>query len=274
MRKKNFILVEMIFLAFLGPFMMQVKAYAYDEVITTNKNPEEKLMSRKVYGDVSESSIHKKVVYLTFDDGPSKNNTPEILDILNKNNVKASFFLIGKKAELNKDIVKNLYSSGMCIFPHSYSHEYEKIYKSKEAYIEDFSACNAVISNITGEKSYDFVRLPGGSYNKVSKDMVMNDIRQYLKSNNVKYIDWNVSSADATPYKVSSDTIRDNVISQCKYWDVSVVLMHDSEGKKSTVEALPEIIKYLKEDGYTFKTFKDTDSEEINRMIKYKILNR
>lgn len=214
----------------------------------------------------------KKKVFLTIDDGPSA-NTLKILDILKTNNVSATFFIIGQKAEENPGIIKELYDSGMCIASHSYSHDY-KIYKSTNTYLQDLIKCIKVIVRFTGEYPVPVTRFPGGSYNYLYGKETMLEIKRELRNRGISYVDWNVSSADAASGIVPSEIIRSNIINQCKNWNVSVVLMHDSPGKKTTVEALPEVIKELKSKGYEFKTFKNISSSEREEMINLKIMNR
>jgi peptidoglycan-N-acetylglucosamine deacetylase len=216
---------------------------------------------------------YSKGVFLTFDDGPSK-NTIEILDILQKNNIKASFFVIGMKAEKNPEIVKRMKESGMCILPHTYTHNYKKIYKSPEAYFNDLESCCRVIKELTRNNPFPYVRFPGGSHNSIGKRKSMSSIKRILKERNMKYIDWNVSSEDAKTAVVSMSHIRKNVIEQCSYRNFSVVLMHDAPTKKTTVDALPDIIKYLKENNYTFRTFRDITDAEERELVKRGIINK
>lgn len=220
------------------------------------------------------SALSPKVVFLTFDDGPSYNNTPKVLNILNSNNVKATFFVIGRKVEANKKLIKQMGNSGMCILPHTYSHDYKSIYKNEEEYFKDLNQCISVIKDNTSMNAMNFIRLPGGADNEMGSASVLNSIKQKLQVQGIKYLDWNVSSMDAGNYYVNAKDIKKTVIKQCKYWDIPVILMHDSETKGSTVEALQDIITYLKNEGYTFKTLSDISEEELCRLKKYKILNK
>lgn len=224
--------------------------------------------------DSNNSTLNSKVVFLTFDDGPSHNNTPKVLNILNSNRVKATFFIIGTKAESNKQLIEKMKNSGMCVLPHTYSHDYKKIYKNEEAYFNDLNQCISVIERATSKNVEPFTRLPGGADNEMGSVRVLNSIKQKLQLKGIKYLDWNVSSMDASNYYIAAKDIKKSVIKQCKYWDIPVILMHDSETKGSTVEALQDIITYLKNEGYTFKTLADISEEEICRLKKYKILNK
>jgi peptidoglycan-N-acetylglucosamine deacetylase len=216
---------------------------------------------------------HRKTVFLTFDDGPSRNNTPKILEILKANDVKATFFIVGRSGEENPDIIREMHQSGMSIVAHSHTHDYS-IYRNLNAYMLDLNRCNELIRSITEEEPLPFLRFPGGSGNRIGNSASMRKIRNSVKERNLKYIDWNVSSADAAAETVAMSQIRDNVIKQCNNTNFAVVLMHDAPTKKTTVEALPHIIKYLKEHGYIFRTFKDVTEGEIEEMIKRGIINR
>ncbi|NLZ49259.1 MAG: polysaccharide deacetylase [Clostridiales bacterium] len=209
-------------------------------------------------------------VFLTFDDGPTE-NTVKILEILNKYKVKASFFVIGDLAERNKDIIVKLKDSGMCILPHSYSHDYN-IYKSKGKYFSDLEKCIKVIEEITGRDIPPYTRMPGGSDNTIGKESVLEDIRQTLKKKNMRYVDWNVSSLDAVSVFVPKSTIRESVIRKCENCNFAVVLMHDSSTKQTTVESLEDIIKYLKENNFIFRTFDDITEREEKEMIERRII--
>jgi peptidoglycan-N-acetylglucosamine deacetylase len=217
--------------------------------------------------------LYSKEVFLTFDDGPSKVNTPKIINILQNHGVKATFFIVGSKAEENPDILRQLDQTGMSIVSHSYTHEYS-IYESVKSYFEDLNACNNTIRTILNKDPLPFIRFPGGSNNKLSGVDNMKRIRRAVKGREIKYVDWNVSSADAAAATVATSAIRNNVISQCKNTNFAVVLMHDSNTKVTTVEALSGIIEYLKNEGFVFRTFDDITPAEEKEMINRGIINR
>lgn len=216
---------------------------------------------------------YEKGVFLTFDDGPSK-NTLEILDILSKNDVKASFFVIGERAERNPVIIKKMINSGMCILPHTHTHNYRNIYRSSQSYFKDLESCSEVIKTLTESNPFPYMRFPGGSHNTIVNKKTMGNIKRILKARNMKYIDWNVSSEDAERAVVAMSHIKKSVINQCSYKSFSVVLMHDAPTKKTTVDALPGIIKYLKDNNYTFRTFKDISETEERELIKRGIISK
>ena len=182
-------------------------------------------------------------VYLTFDDGPSA-ETDRILDILKEYNVKATFFVIGKTDENSVKAYQRIVEEGHTLGMHSYSHQYAQVYASQEAFEDDLTSLQDYLFSITGMES-TFYRFPGGSSNKVSK-IPMSDLIQCLKERNITYFDWNVSSGDASGTQLSSQTIINNVMNGSNGLHKNyVVLFHDSAAKKTTVDALPEIIEQI-----------------------------
>lgn len=181
-------------------------------------------------------------VYLTFDDGPS-GNTKAILDILARYHVQATFFVVGKEGEAYRPLYRRIVEEGHTIGMHSYSHKYNEIYASLDAYAEDLTKLQEYIYETTGTWSR-ICRFPGGSSNTVSK-VDMEELIAYLKEQDIDYFDWNVSSLDATSRKLSVEEIAGNVLSDIEEYSTAVVLMHDADDKTTTVEALPIIIEAL-----------------------------
>lgn len=219
-------------------------------------------------------SLYPKEVFLTFDDGPSINNTLNIIDILNRNSVKATFFVIGEKAQTYPKIIKKMSDSGMCIAPHTYNHNYGEIYKNTVAYLKDMEKCNNVIKTLTNKSNFSYVRMPGGSDNLVSSAETLKEIKMSLKKKKIYYVDWNISSEDAIGPNIEAFKIKQNVMSQSMGKSMAVVLMHDSYYKKTTVDSLQEVISYFKKQGYVFRTFNDLTEAEKEKMIKKEVLNR
>lgn len=199
--------------------------------------------------DVIKDEIEKKKnrkVYLTFDDGPSK-NTAEILDILDEYNIKATFFVVGKTDSYSKDIYKRIVDEGHSLGLHSYSHRYDIIYKSLDDFQYDLYKLQDYLYEVTGYKS-NIYRFPGGSGNEVTEE----DIRvliDFLNKNNITYFDWNVLNGDAIDKGLTPQESYENVINGAKIYKNSVVLMHDANDKTSTVKSLPSIIETLLEEG-------------------------
>jgi len=202
-----------------------------------------------------------KVIYLTFDDGPGP-YTRELLGILRKYDVKATFFVIDNHyADLIKEIAQDGHSLGI----HSVSHDYEKIYASETAYVEDLLKMQEIIEAHSGIRT-TLVRFPGGSSNTVScfNDGIMTRLTKLVDEMGFQYFDWNVNSGDAGQTK-SSKKVAENVIEGVKSYDVSIVLQHDI--KKYSVEAVEEIILWALEHGYRFLPL-DSTSPNAHHQVR------
>lgn len=196
------------------------------------------------------SPTEEKPAFLTFDDGPS-NNTDKILDILKEYHVKATFFVVGKEDEKSLALYQRIVKEGHAIGMHSYSHNYEDIYSSLDVFTADVTRIQNVIMDATGVKPMIY-RFPGGSSNKVSK-VDMNILAKYLISQGITYVDWNVTSGDADGNQSDADAIIDDIFKNIDFFNKPVILMHDAENKKGTIEALPQIITRLQENHYTLE---------------------
>lgn len=183
-------------------------------------------------------------VYLTFDDGPSE-NTPEILAILKKHGVKATFFVTGKEGEDAAAWYRQIVEDGHTLGMHSYSHKYSSIYGSVDSFSADFMELYDFLENTTGVRCR-FYRFPGGSSNQVS-NIDMNEFIDFLGEHGMRYYDWNVVCGDATSQMYSADELVQNVMTDVVKYKNSVVLMHDAAEKDSTVEALDKILQQLEE---------------------------
>ena len=184
----------------------------------------------------------KHKVYLTFDDGPSK-YTEDILNILDRYDVKATFFVVGKEDERSREALSMIVDGGHTLGMHSYSHKYTEIYDSEENFAEDFVKIQSLIYETTGIKS-SIYRFPGGSSNTIS-EIPMQEFAEYLDSQQVRFFDWNVSSGDGGSKLLSVDTLVDNCLEGITQRETSIILLHDSAEKRTTVEALPMIIENI-----------------------------
>lgn len=199
-----------------------------------------------------------KVVYMTFDDGPSE-NTDKILKILKKYDAKATFFVTGNNQKYNSSI-KKAADQGNTIALHTYTHDYANVYSSTTAYFEDLQKVSDMVKQITG-KAPKYIRFPGGSSNTISAQYsqgIMSALDNMVHEKGYEYFDWNCSSGDAASNTVPTQDIVRNATS-CDYEQI-MILFHDSSPKTTTVEALPEIIKSYKERGYVFKGICDDTS--------------
>ena len=183
-----------------------------------------------------------KKVYLTFDDGPSI-YTDEILDILAEYQVKATFFVVGKTDSRSKKLYQRIVDEGHSLGMHSYSHRYSEIYNSVEDFAKDFTKLWELLYDTTGYKPSIF-RFPGGSDNKVNKNG-MEDFIRYLNEADIVYFDWNVLNGDATGVTYTKKQLIQNVLDGVAIKDKSIVLLHDAQTKKTTVDSLPGLLDKL-----------------------------
>lgn len=184
--------------------------------------------------------VHK--VYLTFDDGPSE-NTEAILDILAEYDVKATFFVTGKEDEESQAIYRRIVEEGHTLGMHSYSNKYSVIYQSEEAFAADYQKLKDYLYEVTGTECR-YYRFPGGSSNQIS-NVSMNTLIQFLNEQDIVYYDWNVSAGDAASAAYTADEIVENVTEDVVKYKTSVVLLHDSADKSTTVEAMRPLIEAL-----------------------------
>lgn len=207
-------------------------------------------------------------IYLSFDDGPSLECTPQILDILKNHNIKATFFILdyqyGSKKE---EIIMRAFEEGHTIGLHGTSHLYSEIYTSLDTLIKNFETLQEKVYNSLGYNPI-FIRFPGGSSNTVSKNYctgIMTEASAYFQETDFVYFDWNVDSQDAGG-AFSAEEVFQNVTSSIKPDRNNVVLMHDSKNKNYTVEALEKIIVWALEQGYQFKAITKETPQVIHRI--------
>lgn len=213
-------------------------------------------------GIVSDSTI-----YLTFDDGPSSKVTPQILDILKQNNVKATFFIVNY-SDMGKGVIARAIAEGHTIAIHGYSHEYSAIYASENAFINNIDTLRQKLSDDFGYNT-NIIRFPGGSSNAVSKKYcsgIMTRLAPLVESLGYTYFDWNISSGDAAGGTTPAYAITDNVTRGLRRGRGNVVLMHDTNAKGTTAAALQDIINYGYNNGYTFAAL-SSDTPPVHNNI-------
>lgn len=199
-----------------------------------------------------------KWVCLTFDDGPSK-TTPDVLSALNSAGVKATFFVV---ATGNNDkylpLISEAAAAGHQIALHSASHEYSDIYQSADAYWKDIDLLKERLSPYVQANGLRYLRFPGGSTNTVSRRYggrgLMQQLKEEVTAKGYAYVDWNVCAEDAVGGKPSAGTIFRNIVRETGEQTQCIVLMHDSATTRTTAEALPDIIQWYKDNGFTFLT--------------------
>lgn len=216
--------------------------------------------SRTVYvyekqADVKTIDPGDKVVYLTFDDGPGK-YTQQLLDVLDKYNVKVTFFVTNQYPKY-QNLIGEEYKRGHTVAIHSYSHKYSTIYQSEEAFYSDIEKMNDICEELTGVRA-TILRFPGGGSNTVSRKYcsgIMTALTKSVEKMGYQYTDWNVTSGDAGETK-STEQVKNNVIKGMKEHNVSVVLQHDTQG--FSVDAVEGIVVWGLANGYTFLPMEDS----------------
>lgn len=202
-----------------------------------------------VYSASLKTTLPKKVAYLTFDDGPSE-NTFKVLDILEENDIKATFFLVGSAIKKkNEDSLERMVHEGHTIGIHTYSHKCNEIYCSVERFLNDFNTVYQQIYDITGERVHIY-RFPWGSNNSYSKN-IKDALMEEMDRRGFTCYDWNVDTKDSVG-KPSAYSILRNIRKDIKRQDHPIILMHDASVNDLSVQILPDVIKLLKELGYEF----------------------
>lgn len=210
---------------------------------------------------IDESGTSKRC-YLTFDDGPTTNITPQILDTLRKYNVKATFFQVASLIEANPDIARRVYEEGHLIANHSSNHEYDELYASTESFMSEVNECYEVIKGIgDGEEPFKLVRFPGGSF-KSSADSyssVKQQCKISLQDAGFYYCDWNTLNGDAEGKTKNASELLEYLKDYSEGQDNLVVLMHDAAAKQATANYLGSAIEWLISEGYTFHRLDDIE---------------
>ena len=196
----------------------------------------------------TEYSEDEGCIYLTFDDGPSP-YTEDLLEILDRYGIKATFFLSPEDTEYDFRMMKLIAEKGHTIGIHTHSHVFYRIYSSVESYLEDFAAAYDLVYRATGQKCR-FFRFPGGSVNSYNY-RIRNELIDEMSRRGFTYFDWNVDSMDAKG--ASLEQIQTNVLDQVAGVSPAVILMHD--GIENTSLILEDIIKAIVADasGYSFR---------------------
>lgn len=210
------------------------------------------------FADNAGSAQPEKWVCLTFDDGPSR-TTPAVLTALDAAGVHGTFFVVATGYnEKYLPLLTQAAAAGHQIALHSASHEYSDIYDSSEAYWADIALLKERIAPYVDAESIRYLRFPGGSTNTVSRRYGGRELMKQLKSEveqkGWQWVDWNVCAEDAVGGHPSADTIYRNVVRETGQQTNCIVLMHDSASTRTTAEALPDIIQWYADNGYTFLT--------------------
>lgn len=240
------ILLFMLILAFIFSASFFIFSFASNEVESIDLMKE---IEEKYHG--------QKVAFITFDDGPSKKITPQVLEVLKKYDVEATFFVLGKMVDENPDILKMIYDDGHFIGNHGYSHNIKSLYSSETTFKEELEKTESSIRNALGDKKFDctLFRFPNGFSSSIYKSQ-KNVCAKTLPALGYKYIDWNSLTNDSVQ-KLSRENSFDIFKKTSKGKDVLVILMHDSGDLNKTYDVLEDVIKYLLEKDYEFKSLEE-----------------
>ena len=233
-------------------------SYIYFSIFQTlNTISEVNSSSNNLYNTIVELYSNEKIAFLTFDDGPNILVTPKVLDILKEENVKASFFVIGKCVDSHPEITKRAYDEGHYIANHGYSHNNNLLYKSSDSFLTEVKKTDLAIGNAIGVPDYcsHLFRFPNGFMSPSNKSKKKEAVK-LLQNIDFNYIDWNCLNNDSIK-KYSSSQLLNNLIKSSKNKDILVILMHDTKDVSNSSLVLKDSIKYLKGKGYVFKNFYD-----------------
>ena len=253
--RKKYIIILIFVLIISAFFILFFQNFSTSFAIELSKNS---TISDDMINKISNlTKGTEKIAFLTFDDGPNISVTPKVLDILKDEDVKASFFVIGKNVDTYPEIVKQAYEEGHFIANHGYDHNNSILYKNSESFINEIKKTDLAIGNAIGVQDYcsHVFRFPNGFMspnNKAKKKEAVN----LLKDINYTYIDWNCLNNDSIK-KYNNYQLLYNLKKSCKGKDTLVILMHDTKDVSNSSNVLKDSIKYLKSQGYIFKNFYD-----------------
>lgn len=235
-----------------------------EDLALQNLLPAQAPVSGGALTDSPKPTSDEKVVYLTFDDGPSA-TTEAVLDVLQTEGVPATFFVMADgNNEKHLPLLERSVVEGHLIALHTCTHTYKKIYQSPEAFWADIEALKANLAPY-GCGNTPILRFPGGSTNTVSRKYGGSEIMKTLKAQaterGYRYVDWNVCGNDSVGGTPSAANIYRDVLDDVDNKNVCVVLLHDSPTNKNTAQALPDIIKWFKNAGYRFDTVDHLDRQ-------------
>lgn len=221
---------------------------------TTNSFTEEQMQAVE---NIYHASEGEKRVFLTFDDGPTQSVTPFILDLLKQENIKATFFVLGNRVKANPELIKREFNEGHYVANHGYTHKYSAIYQNPQTVLDEYNYTEQCIQEALENSNYHskVFRFPGGS-NGGYYNAIKQEAKKVLKENNIVHLDWNCLSKDAEGASTKEQLLQ-NVIDTAGTKQSLVILMHDAADKILTYETLPDVINYLRQNGYTFMNLYD-----------------
>lgn len=207
-----------------------------------------------------------KVIYLTYDDGPGHRVTPKLLRVLKKYDACATFFVVGTQAKASPGILRQEYRAGHTVAVHTYTHDYNQIYRGRNAcraYMRDFDKTSRLLTHVSGGDRPTLVRMPGGSNNQIVRRNTAKAIVRSLHKRGFRVFDWNAASNDAVGINYSTKQLTRFAIKTIKMNRTPVLLMHDTDAKTHTPQVTENVIRYFKKRGYSFESLDLYKGEEI-----------
>lgn len=197
----------------------------------------------------------RKIVYLTFDDGPNNGITERILDILQNYNVKATFFVVGNRIAGREGILRRIHNEGHGIGLHTYTHNYKYVYANQESFINEMIETANEINRVAGI-SPRIIRFPGGSYKRLN-----NEFLEKLHRYDFKVYDWTACAGDGVYPNLSAGQILRNSTKSADKSPFVILLLHHNSNNQTTCKALPMIISYYRNAGYEFEVITNSTPE-------------
>ena len=260
MKKWKIIIIALIVLIVIALSVyggIKYAQYKNNEKVKEQERLEQELLEEQMQSVENIYTSEEKRVFLTFDDGPTTTVTPLILDLLKQENIKATFFVLGSRAKANPDLIKREFEEGHYIANHGYTHKYSQIYQSSQTVLDEYNYTEGCIQEALENPDYHsrVFRFPGGSVGGYYKT-IKKQAKQFLRQNNIVSLDWNALSKDAEGAH-TKETIMQNIIGTVGQKHSVVILMHDAADKILTYETLPDVLQYLRDNGYNFKNLYD-----------------
>jgi peptidoglycan-N-acetylglucosamine deacetylase len=253
-KNKNYIVFYFIIITTIYLTLLYGPSYENSNISYKSKTYADPISEKPKWG--------QKDIYLTFDDSPGDRVTEEILNILNKDKIKATFFVVGCRIHGREKILKRITDEGNSIGLHSFTHKIKKIYSNSKVFIEEMMWTSDEIYKVTGLRT-NIIRFPGGS-----KPFMTKKFLEELHTYKFKIYDWNIPVSDGINAKFSPDRFYKEAINQRQFKSPLIILMHCSGENENTVKALPKIIDHYKTLGYEFKTITQDTPEYYFRVKK------
>lgn len=263
LKRKFLYFVSILFLCLIFILLFIFKFNSYSIAASINKNSFLNIDISSKLDVITKSD--KKIAYLTFDDGPTNTATSKILDILDDENIKATFFVVGKHVKEYPNLVKRAYESGHYIGNHGYSHNNKLLYQSMENFKNEIINTDLEISKAIGVNNYcsHIFRFPNGYISSLFKTQ-KNQAIEVLVDLDYVYVDWNCLNKDSEQ-KYSDYQLLNNLISTSKNKGTLIILMHDTTDVNKSYTVLKDSISYLRGQGYEFRNFYDFVNKEQTR---------